>query len=661
MRRRGAGMGQARGGAPRGVRARAYAIGIALVVASQFWLVQCELVHWSLFTNIVPYCNALCLFAALVGLNAAAAWLRPSRPAPLTRGELLCIFSMVCVGSALSSGQMGHILIATLPFMPQYAGHGNHYERTLWPSMNRSVLVTDPTAVSGFYYGNSSIYRPENFRPWLVPAAFWCVFIVALMWSMLCIATLLRRRWAQSERLAFPTTYLPVEMTAGAPFWSNRLLWLGAGFAAAITVYNGLAFLYPTLPMAPIKRQSLDPFMQTPPLSDLGGLQISFYLFAIGLAFLMPLDLSFSLWFFFWAYKAERYLASQLGWMGVVTPGGGFGGAPPYENSQAFGAYVSVCLVAVWTARRYLGEVWRTAFGPGPKPLDDSAEPMSYRAALVGLAAGTAAMAAGMAYLGMPPGVFAVFILVFYGLCVAIARIRAEFGFPVHDMSNTGPMNVLVASAGAGSLGPRTMGALGLTFWFNRTYFANPTPHALEAMRMSDAGGSPQRDIVRAIMLTSAVGAATLFWAYLDTAYRDGTATARMTGKLWAWEFPNDGFAQLHSWMIGPNVTNTAALEAAGAGFLFATLLGWLRQMWPWFPLHPLGYAVANSWGMAQIWLPVLIGWAVKLVITRYGGLRVYRQVVPLFLGLILGEMLVGGFWTLYGLFLRVQCYDFWP
>lgn len=643
------------------LRLRAFVLGIALVVASQFWLVQCELVRWSLFTNIVPYCNALCLLAALVGAGALHGWLRPRCAPLLTRGELLCVFSMVCVGSALTSGQMGQILVATLPFMAQYAGHGNHFDRTLLPWMNRRVLVSDPTAVWNFYYGNSSFYKPENYRAWLFPIAFWTVFLVALLWCMLCIATLLRRRWTGSERLSYPTTYLPIEMTAGGAFWSNRMLWIGLGFAALITLYNGIAFFHPVLPIVPIKRQSLDPFMPNPPLSDIGGLQISFYLFAIGLAFLMPLDLSFSLWFFFIAYKLERLLASQWGLMGLSTPGGGFGTQPPYENSQAFGAYASVCVLAVWTARRYLGDVWRTAFGRGPKPLDDSDEPMSYRTAVVGLALGTLVLAAAGGYLGMPPIVFAAFILIFYGLCVAIARIRAEFGFPVHDMSNTGPMNLLVAGVGAGTLGPRTMGAFGLTFWFNRTYFANPTPHFLEAMRMSEVGGVRGRDLVRALLLTAAVGSVTLFWAYLDTAYRQGASTARMMGKIWAWEFPNDGFTQLHNWMIGPNVSNAAGLWAVAAGFLVATVLGLLRQSAPWFPLHPLGYAVANSWGMAQIWLPMLIGWLVKALLTRYGGLRAYRRAVPLFLGLILGEMLVGGFWTLYGILADVPSYDFWP
>jgi hypothetical protein len=451
-------------------------------------------------------------------------------------------------------------------------------------------------------------------------------------------------------------------MTAGKSFWTNRFFWAGFGIAALITGYNGIAYLYPTLPMIPIKRQSpFDAGWTTPPWSDIGGIQISFYLFPIGLSFLMPLDLSFSLWFFFVAYKVEMYLTSSMGWIGRGTPGAGFETNPPYSHSQAFGAYMSVCFLALWTARHYLRDVWKTAFSSGPKPLDDSTEPMRYRTALLGLGGGTLVLAAALTYLGVPPLISVAFFLIFFALCVMIARIRAEFGFPVHDMHNAGPMHLLLAGFGSNSLGNRTMAAFGTMFWFNRTYFANPTPHALEAMRMADAGSTHQRDIVRAIMIGTVVAALGIFWAYLHTAYIAGAATARMLGKQWAWEFPNDGFTTLSNWVGATGAANRGALKAVCGGFLFATTLGYLRQRVPWFPFHPLGYAVGDSWGMAQIWLPVTIGWFIKVVLTRYGGLRMYRRAVPLFLGLILGEMLLGGFWTLYGIVMGIRAYDFWP
>ena len=86
-----------------------------------------------------------------------------------------------------------------------------------------------------------------------------------------------------------------------------------------------------------------------------------------------------------------------------------------------------------------------------------------------------------------------------------------------------------------------------------------------------------------------------------------------------------------------------------------------IRGRWIGFPFHPVGYAIASSWGMSVLWVPMLIAWVIKLVILRYGGLATYRKCVPFFLGVILGECLMGGFWNLTGIARQVPTYAFWP
>lgn len=61
----------------------------------------------------------------------------------------------------------------------------------------------------------------------------------------------------------------------------------------------------------------------------------------------MPLDLSFSLWFFYIAFKAELLIVSIQGFGATTAPGGGFDNAVPYPNAQAFGACMSFCVVAI--------------------------------------------------------------------------------------------------------------------------------------------------------------------------------------------------------------------------------------------------------------------------------------------------------------------------
>jgi hypothetical protein len=58
--------------------------------------------------------------------------------------------------------------------------------------------------------------------------------------------------------------------------------------------------------------------------------------------------------------------------------------------------------------------------------------------------------------------------------------------------------------------------------------------------------------------------------------------------------------------------------------------------------------------------MPLFFAWLIKLLVLRYGGLRGYRMLMPFFLGLILGQTLVGCAWSLYGMLLGIQTYSFW-
>ena len=81
---------------------------------------------------------------------------------------------------------------------------------------------------------------------------------------------------------------------------------------------------------------------------------------------------------------------------------------------------------------------------------------------------------------------------------------------------------------------------------------------------------------------------------------------------------------------------------SAGVGFGIAMLLQALRMRLPWWPFHPLGYAVTSSWEINLVWMPLFIAWVLKVVILRYSGRRLYEYLLPFFTGLIVGESLFG-------------------
>ena len=78
-----------------------------------------------------------------------------------------------------------------------------------------------------------------------------------------------------------------------------------------------------------------------------------------------------------------------------------------------------------------------------------------------------------------------------------------------------------------------------------------------------------------------------------------------------------------------------------GAGVMAALM--WARHHFLWWPLNPLGFTIAANWKTGHIFCSALLAWFLKLVILRYGGVRLYRNLRPFFLGLILGEIVGAG------------------
>jgi hypothetical protein len=85
---------------------------------------------------------------------------------------------------------------------------------------------------------------------------------------------------------------------------------------------------------------------------------------------------------------------------------------------------------------------------------------------------------------------------------------------------------------------------------------------------------------------------------------------------------------------------------ALSAGAAVTVALGVLRLRFWWWPLHPVGYVASNTWGFHWWYLPFFIGWASKMLVVRYGGLRLYRATVPLAAGIIVGDLLNGAIWA---------------
>jgi hypothetical protein len=94
-------------------------------------------------------------------------------------------------------------------------------------------------------------------------------------------------------------------------------------------------------------------------------------------------------------------------------------------------------------------------------------------------------------------------------------------------------------------------------------------------------------------------------------------------------------------------------------GLLFTLFLWVMRLRMFWWPFHPAGFAISSSWSMNVLWFSIFFSSVVKWIILKQGGLKMHRKAIWFFLGLILGEFVIGSIWSLIGVGIGRPMYRF--
>ncbi len=626
---------------------RAVMIACGLIPLMAMWVVQAELIWYSGHSTAISlfyHVTFVILLLALLNLLVK----RISPRAALTAGELLTIYVMLSVAGTICSHDMMQIMIPMLGYPLQNANAQNDWQSLILNRVPEWAIVRDATACKGLAEGNATVYSWDIFRAWFMPLAFWGVFLMALMTALLSVTMIFRQPWTEKERLSFPIIQIPLIISTGlSKLLRSRLFWIGFAIAASIDIINGFNVIDPRVPKVPIIRAfQFGEYFVERPWDTIRGTSVSLYPFVIGLAFFLPTDLAFSCWFFFVFFKLQLVLASALG----VTELPGF----PFPSEQAAGGYIALGLWAIWLARRHLLGVVRTVLGR-PGGLDESREAMKYRTALLLLAASCVVLCIGGMMLGGSVWVIVAFFGIFLIYSLAISRMRAELGPPAHDLHAMGPGVLLTNVIGSKSIGTGNITMISSFFWFNRAYRAHFSAHSIEAMKIAQQTRTTARSMVVAIFVALWVGLISAYWATLHTVYVHGYA-----GRGAGMAFARQGWEDMETLIKNPEGTRTAASIATGIGIVFTLFLGVMRTKATWWLWHPVGYATATSWSMQLLWAPIFIAWLVKAIITRYGGAKAYRAAIPLFVGLVLGEFVIGSCWTIYGAAVSRRTYQFW-
>ena len=628
---------------PHKITRRSVLISLLLIPLNSYWIIYTEIVWWGLFpTTMSLFFNVIfCLFVIIL-LNR---WIKNIQPDwMLTQSELLTIYILLCMGSVVASHDFGQILVPLIGHVSWFETPENEWRDLFFRYMPKWLTIQDKSILEGYYEGESTLYSLARFKAWIPPVLWWTTFIVALLFVMVCINSILRKKWTENEKLAYPIIELPFAMTqsSGTQFFSNRLFWIAFVLVAILNVVNGLSYFIPSIPIIGVRFRNIGYLFTEKPWNALGTVRFSIYPFVIGLGFFMPIDLSFSCWFFFLFRKSQHVLGAILGMRSLP----GF----PYDRQQSLGAYLGLSIFAVWTSRKYLTRILKHA-AVGRSGLDESNEPMRYRNAILGIILGLAYLVGFSYKMGLTIWIAVAFFLIYYFLSIGITRMRAESGAPAHDLHVMGADYTLATFLGTRFLGRQNLTVLSFFFFFNRAHRSHAMPHQLEGFKLAERSGFRSSPLIISIILAIIVGSVSSFWAYAHDSYHFGS------GGGFGWE----PFRKLQQQMNHPSGPRILESMFIGVGMVFTFVLMLFRMKFFWWPFHAVGYAVsgADDWCMNWLWLSLMVATLIKWVTLKHGGLGVHRRFSPFFLGVVLGEFVVGSLWSIYGISANTKIFPF--
>ncbi len=629
------------------VSVRAVLIALLFTIPNSYWL----MINWgpsgygsgqSFPTVSTVYFNVIFIVLLLMGLNPLLRTIRGR--ASLSDGELMVVYLLLSIASSIAGHDTLQILWPLLTYPIWFASPENEWAELFHQHMPAWLTIKERDVLATFYQGDDSFYTLEHLQLWLTPVLWWSSLIIVLTFMMLCITLLIRHQWVTHEKLSYPVIQIPLHLTekGGRVLLTNRLFLLGAVLAGGMNLLNGLHFLFPSVPGLGGSLYNLGQYFQTKPLNAIGRLPIAVYPFAIGMSFFIPLELSFSIWFFYLFHKMTRVWGTMAG-IGHLP---GF----PFLDAQSFGAWFCLGISAIWLTRKFIGHQVKNVLG-GHGGGGESSRFASF--ALIGLLLGSLFIlfffkSAGASILSTIG-----YFTLFFALAVAITRIRAEVGPPAHDVPWR-PDKVLVSFFGTRRIGAEGLTAFSMFHGFNRSYRSHPMPIILEGFKVAQVRGLAHNRFVFSIILVTIVGTISSAWAYYAQGYHYGGAVYGEQAQCrWTYE-------QLKQWLINPQSIDIGAVSASGGAIALTTLLMVLRRRFIWWPFHPAGYALSLSfWNTSWYWFSIFLSWGIKAILFQTGGLRTYRRAMPFFIGLVIGEFIVGAIWTLIGIALERPMYRF--
>jgi len=584
----------------------------------------------------------------------------------LNSAELLIIWIMTTLASGIPYRGLlrNFYLNITTPFY--YATGSNMWAEKIQPFVPTSLVPRDPQTIQGLYRGlemdpsTGLLLRLQAipWSQWLVPLAVWSLFVLLCYGMFLCMVALLSQQWVVNENLNFPLLQIPMDVADSSRegkllgFLTNRFLLAGVAIPVFLHLINGLYVYFPVIPQIPTLVLMKPYFPRTGLLEGFSTLRVYFFPAFIGFAFLTPRQLSLSFWFF---YLLGKLLQGLLPLVGLEAPPAVMGPTfdPELERPEAFqtiGALIVTFGFLLYLARDHLRRVGASILGRNNVE-SQVVSLISPRLSALGLLICFSGLVAWCLKFGMSVWIAVMLLALFFVIHLVVARVICQGGLALFTLT-VAPLDGILGFLGSKIFAAREFV---LTVMIQKILFMDfreaLMPSMMHAAKLAERIRG-RRILLLGATLSIALGLVVSYASVLTLFYTHGINQLRdqeaVQSTLLVYDTMDRVVSDPQPPRKWPFVFGLSGACAALVNILF-------YHRFYWWPLHPLGYLTMYSWAMKRLWFSYLLGWFFNTLTLRYGGAMFFRKVRFFFIGLIIGDFLMGGIWGLISMWTRVQ------
>ncbi len=580
----------------------------------------------------------------------------------ITGSELLVMWMQMVIGSGIAYTGLTRTLLINLTAPIQFATAGNQWQETFAPLLPKALMPQDIEAIELLYNGLPSgrsmgwleVVGEIPWQAWSSVFLRWGLFILLCYLLMIFIINLFARQWIVNEKLNFPLLKVSqfvsytVDSPEGAQLLKSRFLLVGLLVPICLHTLNGLSLHFPSIPTVETLILAGKYFPKEGLLSGFYKLKIYIYPAFIGFAFLTSRQISFSFWFFFLAGSLFYGILDITGYS-VPASELGITFGPTLtrpEEMQMIGAYGVFFLFLVWLARHHLIDVTKQALFMRPGEINQS-EWFDVRLSFWGVAGGFLFLTLWFIWQGMAAVPALLLISSFFMISLVATRIICQGGIAYFTLT-AAPIDGLITNFGtkmfAGASG--LLGAISQKVLFVDLR-ESLMPSLLHSKKVHQSK-YPAALVFSGLLLTLAVSVTTSVLAMMTLCYRYGIRELELE---WATSTTLNVYENAFRLIVNPVTPGDSVYTFALIGIAIMLVLVFCYQRFYWWPIHPIGYLTAYSSAMRILWISFFVGWLCNALCMKYGGVTLFRKMQFFFIGLVIGDLLMGGIWAIVGQF----------